>query len=392
MTVEKPVKTRRKNGEASYRDRTDPKTGRIFWEGRIRIKGKQESVYGKTERSCRDQINKLIYTGLPTRRQAMTLGDWLDKWLEEVVKINKRDSTYRNYTSVVKNHIKPNLGQIKLELLDWLDIQKLINTKQDKQRTAALIKIVLTSSLRLAEKDGRIPKNPALLVTIKKNDKEKKKSSQNKGHIEEGDFGKVVLIDTAGDQLATASKIALMTGLRRGEVLGLKWTDIDLKEGILSIKRAAIRNPGGKTITAAPKTEESIRTIPLIPEAIEIFNLHQEEQKEIMRAKKEAGIPHKKSTYIFTNRDGELFHPDSMRNGVKRLLEKAGLKTVRVHDLRHSHASILFEKDVDSKIIQTLLGHKDIKTTLNTYVKTSDTHKQKEVLKLSELISSTKPK
>lgn len=229
----------------------------------------------------------------------------------------------------------------------------------------------------MAIKDEVIDKNPASLVSLPKVTK------KEKTWIGIEEMKKILEVDTTKDTIATALKISLLTGLRRGEVLALKWSDIDFTSSTLRIERAIIRKAKGTKITT-PKTAESNRTVPLPDVAIEILTNHSNFQKEQI---KEAGVLYKEKGYIFAGRVGQLFHPDSMRNGLKRILDAIGLPHMRVHDLRHSYASTLFENGIEPKTIQKLLGHSEIGVTLNTYVHLKDKTKKEAVQKIDDLLS-----
>lgn len=368
---------RRGNHEASYREKIV--NGITYIEGRITINGKSYSRYAKTKQLCRDKIDKLRWEGPAIKPEQITVSEWLDKWLDEEIEPSKKETTYNNYKSLCTHHLKPSIGKIKLLELKRSDVQKMIN-KKDKMlspRTLRLMIIVLSSALKMAVKDEVIDKNAASLVSLPKSTK------KEKTWIGIEEIKKILEVDTTKDTIATAIKVSLLTGLRRGEVLALKWSDIDFKNSTLRIERAIIKKAKGTEITT-PKTDESNRTVPLPDIVIEILNNHRNFQKEQI---KEAGVLYKKKGYIFAGGVGQLLYPDSTRKGLKRILAATGLPDMRVHDLRHSYASTLFEHGIEPKTIQKLLGHSEIGVTLNTYVHLKDKTKKEAVQKIDDLLS-----
>ncbi|MBE3560437.1 MAG: site-specific integrase [Ktedonobacteraceae bacterium] len=167
-----------------------------------------------------------------------------------------------------------------------------------------------------------------------------------------------------GHRLAVLFKLALATGMRRGEIMGLKWQDINFEQALLQVRRIFTRQPGNRYIEAEPKTEKSKRSIMLTSIAIEALKRHQIHQLETKLA---AGPDWEENDLVFCTMFGTPLNPNWVLKRFKSLLKKAGLPDMRFHDLRHSAATLLLSLGVHPKIVQEILGHSRIAMTLDTY-------------------------
>ena len=311
--------TRAINGEGNIRSKMIH--GNERWEGRILIKGKRYSVYGKTQKECIQKLNRLKVLGPTEKKKEMpTLGISFDRFLEEEVRPRKKESTYLNYKYIIENHLKPEFEHYLLDELTRSDIQRFINKKSKKlsPRTTRLIFLVLSMALKLAQKDELIDKNPAAFVELP----QQKKKEMRWLNLEE--ICRFLQVDTSIDPLGNVLKISLLTGLRRGEVLALKWPDIDFKKGTVRVCGSLTRSEKGVKLST-PKTEESNRVVPLPQIAIDILKQQktfQDEQKE------KAGHFYNNQNFVFANPLGEHFFPDSLRKTLLRILTKARLPSV----------------------------------------------------------------
>ena len=170
----------------------------------------------------------------------------------------------------------------------------------------------------------------------------------------------------AGDRLEALYVLAVHTGMRRGELLGLKWEDVDLDGSIVRVRRTLTRTENGKRLALGePKTKKSRRTVRLTPRAAEALRRHRARQAE---EKLKAGSLYQDKGLVFAGRAGNLINPSNFRQrSLAPLLEKAGLSPITFHDLRHTCASLLFQKNVHPKFVQELLGHSSVAITLDTY-------------------------
>lgn len=366
---------KRTNGEGSIRKRKD---GR--WEGRYTAghdpaTGKQifKSVLGKTQAEVKEKLKKaLVEAGQIdfTKSGKYTVGTWMDEWFENVAKIKVRSSSHQTYRGYIDNHIKPNIGNIPLEKLTTMDLQKLYRTLLTKGRverieskeqpkglsakTVRNINQVISSALDLAVAQKIIPSNPTDACELPKVEHREMQT------IPEEQL-QAFLAEAKATGVYEMYYIELATGLRRGELLGLKWQDIDWKNGIIKVRRQIARMDG-QIVEAPLKTKNSYRTVTISPQAIEVL-------------KQQRANTH--DQYVFPSPNGGPISPDSVNNTLKRVLARAGIPKVRFHDLRHTFATIALQNGVDIKTVSGMLGHFSAGFTLDTYAHVT-TSAQKE--------------
>ena len=366
---------KRANGEGSIRKRKD---GR--WEGRYTAghdpaTGKQifKNVLGKTQAEVKEKLKKALAEAGQidfTKSGKYTVGTWMDEWFENVAKIKVRPSSHQTYRGYIDNHIKPNIGNIPLEKLTTMDLQKLYRTLLTKGRverieaenqpsglsakTVRNINQVISSALDLAVAQKIIPSNPTdacELPQVEHREMQTIPEEQLQAFLAEA--------KTTG--VYEMYYIELATGLRRGELLGLKWQDIDWKNGIIKVRRQIAR-VDGQIVEAPLKTKNSYRTVTISPQAIEVL-------------KQQRAKTH--DQYVFPSPHGGPISPDSVNNMLKRVLARAGIPKVRFHDLRHTFATIALQNGVDIKTVSGMLGHFSAGFTLDTYAHVT-TSAQKE--------------
>lgn len=360
--------TKRGKHEASYRQRIDAKGNKVF-EGRIQIDGKRYSVYAKTITDCRNKISKLKYEGAPKQNKPsdMTVSDWLDFWIENDIKISKAQETYKNYKSISNNHIKQDLGKIKLVDLTSMKVQKLITVKSSSlsARTVNLIKVVLSAAMKKAFENELITKNPVYKISLPRD----KSDLTDKVLLNEAEMQAIIDTDVCDDVLASLSKFLLLLGLRRGEGIISKWSDINYKNKSILIR--------------GTKNKPSKRTLPLYDIVLDFLKKVQVAQNEQIA---KSGRFYNNQGYIFANEVGNPFSGDSVRKGLNRLLSKANIdKKITPHTLRHSFATFLLGKGTNIKITQELLGHSSSSTTANIYSHVSIGLKKEALSSLNSL-------
>ena len=356
---------KRANGEGNIRKRKD---GR--WEGRYTaghdpVTGKQifKNVLGKTQAEVKEKLARaLVEAGQVdfTKSGQYTVGTWMDTWFENVAKIKVRPSSHQTYKGYIDNHIKPSIGNITLEKLTTMDLQKFYRKLLTKGRverieskdqpkglsakTVRNINQVISSAMDLAVAQKIIltnPTNTCELPKVERKEMQTVPAEQLSAFLEEAKRSGVYEM----------YYIELATGLRRGELLGLKWTDIDWKNGIIKVRRQVAR-VDGQIVEAPLKTKNSYRAVSISPQAIEVLR----EQKRKTN-----------DTYVFPSPNGGPISPDSVNNMLKRVLERAGIPKVRFHDLRHTFATIALQNGVDIKTVSGILGHFSAGFTLDTY-------------------------
>ncbi len=325
---------------------------------------KRRYVGGKTREEVRRKLVKAIADrdgGLVFDAGSLTVGEYLDRWLSDCVKGTVRESTFERYGYVVRPHIKPTLGQIKLKSLTPAHVRGFYREKLDAGLAPATIHkmhVVLHKALNQAVVDGLLPRNVTGGLKIPRMDREE----INPLTAEEADR----LIEAArGDRLKALYVIAIHTGLRQGELLALKWQDLDLEAGTLRVRRT-LTYAGGRHSLAEPKTKKSRRTVRLTAGAVAALHTHLQCQ---MGEMEHLGSLYRPGGLVFSNEIGGIINPSNLRNrSFARLLKRAELPTnTRFHDLRHTCATLLLSENVNPKIVSEMLGHASIAITLDTY-------------------------
>ena len=370
---------RRANGEGSIRKRPDGRWEGRYTAGRDPETGKTvyKNVLGKTQAEVKVKLKQAIQesTEVDALKAAQyTVGQWMDVWFENYAKIKVRPSSHQTYRGYIDNHIKPNIGKIPLGKLTTLELQKLYKKLLSKGRvdrieakgqpkglspkTVRNIHQVISSAMDFAKAQKLIAVNPTDGCALPK--------------LEHREM-KTLPVEQLASFLREAKEsgvfemyyIELATGLRRGELLGLKWEDLDLEQGTLRVQRQVSRI-NGEVVEAPLKTKNSYRTISLGTDAVGILK----EQR------KKCGS----SEYVFPSPTGGPISPDSVIQMLHRVLKRAGLPKVRFHDLRHTFATVALQNGVDIKTVSGMLGHYSAGFTLDTYAHVT-TQAQREAAK-----------
>ena len=372
---------RRSPGEASYRRRTDG-----TWEGRITHNYKPYSVYGKTRGECKAKIELLkekLCLGVDT--STPSLNEWMQLWLDDYVAVDRKQSTVENYESVMKNHVLPELGRIRVDKLAPSDVQRLIGKLRKKGYSARYIRgihHVLRCSLNAAVARKMIAVNPAAGAVVPK--------------LQHVDMDTISATDVTklqeaelfeSEPLFACVLLMLFTGLRRGEALALRWSDIDLEHNTLVVQRELVKVHGG-TLFQSTKTRTSNRLIPFGSWMKSVLINHQESQSDFIKKTK----GYNNGDLVFARENGNPYYPDSLRKILHRILKKVGLPAVRVHDLRHTCATILMLSGVHPKVVQEILGHSNISVTLGTYSHTMPSMKKDAVEIFDNFLVTSKKK
>jgi integrase len=358
------VSKKRGNGEGSITKRSD---GR--WMARYTVhmaKGpKRKHIYGRTRQEVAEKLAKALSDradGIVVDDKNLTLGEYLDRWLSDAVRGTVRESTYSRDKYLVTNHVKPSIGRVKLKNLNALHLQSLYRERLDSGlsgSTVQKIHHVLHKALTQAMRWDLIPRNPADSV---KAPTPTPKEMHPLSVLE----ARKLLEAARGDRLEALYVLAIHTGMRHGELLGLKWGDVDLDDTFptVRVRRTLTRKDTGYVL-GEPKTKKSRRTIRLTPQAVEALRRHLTSQMEHME---HLGDLYDDQGLIFTTEVGTLINPSNLRQrSFMPLLERAGLPQITFNDLRHTCASLLFQRNVHPKFVQELLGHASVAITLDTY-------------------------
>lgn len=373
---------RRQLGSGTLRKRTD---GR--WEGRIVIGYNEKSlpitknVLAKTKAECEEKLQKLkAEINAPVTIDIdsnVSFGTWIDYWYNTYIKATIKPSTRVGYENNIYNHIIPSIGNIQLSSLTSSDLQEFYNSlKEDgriiltsahgkglSDRAIQSCHITCKSALARAISDGLIKKNPAEFCKVK---------SQKRAEMKvlSPDEIQRFLIQAKYDGYFEIFLMDLMTGLRRGELLGVKWKDINFRTGELHIKRQ-VQLQDGKMKEVPPKTNFAKRTIILPPTLIDVLK----EYKNTCQ-----------SEWLFPSPtdNSRPRNAHTLYRQMQRVLEKAECKKVRMHDLRHTFATMSLKSGMDVKTLSAIIGHASAGTTLNIYAHTTEEMQKNAAMKIEK--------
>ncbi len=315
-------------------------------------------------------------------RKGMTLRDFLQKWLAEYALPRVGRRTYERYLTIVERHLVPALGELPLEALSAGDIQSyyaraLASGRLDGRGGLSPSTVhhhhrVLRCALQRALRWGLLIRNPALMVDPPVRPRREIRI------LEEGEMARL-LGTLEGRSVYLPTVIAAGTGMRRGEILGLRWGDLDLERGVLRVARSLSQTKGGLQVRP-PKTSRGRRQVDLPAFVTAALLAHRGKaagatsvgkglapSQSGETAETTAGSPIARDDLVITLRDGRPWPPDSFSAEFARQLKLAGLPRIRFHDLRHSHASLLLRLGVHPKIVSERLGHTTVGFTLDTY-------------------------
>lgn len=299
----------------------------------------------------------------------LTVAQYLASWLAG--KRNLRAGTRRTYLDALKP-VSERLGDVELQKLTKAQLDGLVDwmltsgrrigksTTGLSPRSVNSMLTVLTGALKSAEKQGLIGRNVAALVERPSQERREMKTWT-------AEQASAFLAATASDRLAVAWCLS-MYGLRRGEVLGLRWDDVDLEAGTLTISRARV-TIAGHIVEEAPKTERGRRTLPLDPSLVATFRRHRVAQAA---EKLEAGPSHETQGYVVADELGRPYQPTWYGHRFARLAREAGLPVIRLHDARHTTGTLMHLRGVPTAVISAWLGHASAAFTMRTYVHSQD--------------------
>ena len=360
-------------------------------------KTQRPSFYGKTRKQAVEKMNAAINdfkNGTYIEKSSTyTFGDWLDKWLNDYKKATLKQHTYESYESLIRLHIKPCLGKSLITKMQTNQLQTFYNKKLKgdankgikslSSRMVRYMHAVIRQALEQAVKEGKVNRNVADLTTPP--------VIKNKSIIPLTEEELLVFLRQAqSDRYFAAFLLAATTGLRRGELLGLTWDCVDLGKGIITVRRQLIPVKGGLKIEETTKSDSSKRRINLTDDAIRELKSHKKEQEEKIKM-----LPddlYQDNNLVFALEDGRFIEPRAFTKRFQRIIKKAGLSKVRLHDLRHTHASLLLARGIHPKIVQERLGHSSISITLDLYSHLTDNLQKAAALSLNGLMTKSEKK
>ncbi|MDE6955122.1 MAG: site-specific integrase [Oscillospiraceae bacterium] len=342
--------------EGRYTAGRDPVTGKAIYK----------NVLAKTQKECKEKLDRAIEKNGKVdviRSGKYTVAEWVRLWFETYSKPSIREQTAYYYNNYIEKHIVPGIGDIKLDKLTTIQIQQFYNKLKTSGRVQRYEHIelkdkglsnrfirgvhgVLNSALEQAVRERLITSNPAEGCKLPKIEKKEMK---------------VLLPEQIGSYLQEANRrgllpayyLELTSGLRRGELLALLWTDLDVENMTISVTKQ-VNRINGELKVSQPKTSNSIRTIPIPKQAVDLLMLEHEK--------------HPDNPYMFPSpKTGTMYDPDSFRHTHEKILAAAGIEHIRFHDLRHTFATLSLQNGVDVKTLSNTLGHYSAGFTLDTY-------------------------
>lgn len=354
-------------GEGSIAHRSD---GR--WQARYTTKdeaGKtvRKSIYGKTRKAVAEELARTlsdIHKGQYIPASTQTLADFLKYWLEDSKRPSLKPSTYENYEATIK-HLA---GYFKTTQLQKLAPQQVEAYKNSKMKTLAAKTVnshmtLLRSALGQAVRWNIVQHNVAAYV-------DKPKIPRFHGTFLTPENAQLLLEAVKGTKYEIAILLALGAGLRRGEILGLHWRDIDFERGLLSVRTVQTKTDR-KALSATPKSDTSKRTLMPPQFVLEALQAHREAQR-LQCIKAMSRCKWEENDLVVCSIWGKPITPSAINRSLKNILIKRKMPLMRVHDLRHSFASIMEGQGVSLKTLSTMLGHANIGITADLYVHTFD--------------------
>ena len=327
--------------------------------------GKRRYVSGKTKEEARRNLRTArgdAERGLVFDADNLKLGEYLDRWLSDSMSDTVKATTFERYEQIVRLHLNPTLGRVKLKALTPAHVRGLYREKLDAglaPRSVLHIHRTLSKALKQATDDGLIPRNAAVSVKPPRSRSEEMQPlSRNQVQT---------FLDTVrGDRMEALYVLAVTAGLRQGELLALKWEDVDLEgtNPTLEVRRSLSETRGCRSFVT-PKSSGRGRHLRLSRRAVSALRAHRKRQLE-ERVRK-AGL-WEDHGLVFPSEVGTPMSGRNLYRAFKIRVKRASLpQTLRFHDLRHTCATLLLRQGVNPKFVQELLGHADISLTLNTY-------------------------
>lgn len=324
-------------------------------------KRRRKAIYGKTQREVVERLNETLrdhQRGTLAKPGRVTVEQWLKRWLQSIAG-GVRPRTLEHYRWIAEEHIIPSIGRRQLSKLEPSDVEAMLNAKLRAglaPRTVHHLRAVLRNALRKAERDRLVVRNAAALadpVKVPEYDRRTLAPEEVKAY----------LAAAADERLQALLVTALGLGLREGELMGLRWSCVDLEGGVLRVTHA-LQYHGGQPVLVEPKSRTSRRTMPLPAPVAEALRQHRVRQAQEQLAAK---VWLNDRDLVFVGKHGQPLESTAVLRAHWGVLEAAGLPRMRFHDLRHSTATLLLEAGVPLKVVAEVLGHSSPSVTQNIY-------------------------
>ncbi len=405
---------RRGKGEGCISKREDG-----TWQGYVTVgydtekkKSKKKYFSGKTRKSVQEKINEVagkVQKGTYKEAEKIKVADWFNVWIDEYQKTSLRPTTWESYKMQIDKHILPSIGHLRLDQLQTYHLQTLYNSKQEdgarldgkpgglSSRSVKYIHLISHACLEQARKEGRIYINPADACKLPAENK-KEMRFFNTEQV------KLFLKEAQTTHHFAAYYLSVNTGIRRGELLGLRWQDVDLKNGNITIVQSLVR-VNGKLAMQEPKTKLSKRSIGISEGVVKELKEHRKKQTDLQR---KAGESYNKDyNLVFCNELGEPYCPRGFTRHFARMIERHNKRVVETakkkklpvietdmiplinfHGLRHTFATLCLQQGTDPRTIQEALGHHKVAFTLDVYSGVTGKMKQEATDKIGALLAS----
>jgi integrase len=344
---------------------------------------RRKFAYGKTRDAAEDARRKLVdkaRSGIPTPTSSPKLGEWLTLWLEQIVKPKRKKTTYTKYEMHIRLYLLPMLGTKRLESLTVTDVRRFLG-KHSAQNTPATAKeshAVLRSALSAACREELIVRNVAKLV-----DPPRVESKQHDPWtIEET---RAFLGVVRRDPMYAAIMLAIALGLRRGEIVGLKWSQVDFTSGTVHLGRQLQRR-NGELYEDTTKGRKRPMPLPLIC----VIALRWQRLRWFSMGEK-AGAGWVPNDYVFITRTGRPIEGRNLYRSFTRLAASAGIRVVRLHDARHGFATLMADSGVEPRLLMELMGHSEIGVTMNVYTHVVQKSKREAIKTIDRLLRPDRP-
>lgn len=333
-----------------------------LWEGRYWDHGRQKAVYAKTYREAQERLRQalaLIDVGVQVPNQKLTTAGFLEQWLSTSVRPRLRPATVASYEDTVRRYILPSIGRLPLARLGPEDVARMLAALANREpaissTTQRYAYAVLRIALGRAYKSGHVLRNVATLV-----DPPTKARTEIRPLSAEEARG--FLAATRHERLGPLYSVAIATGLRQGELLALRWTDLDLDQGTLTVRHTLRRRTGE---LAPPKTDRARRTIHLGSLAVSSLR---EQRRRQLEERIAAGRRWRNLELVFSTQMGGPLDSRNVTHSLQQSLAKHAYRHQRFHDLRHAFATLMLEAGEELAVVSRSLGHSDLTTTADVY-------------------------
>jgi integrase len=374
--------SRRANGEGTIWHRSDGRWCGATYAATNHGRRKRVYVYGRTRAEAREKLTALqrdLDRGVRISEERWTMEAYLTHWLETVVRPNRAPKTHQGYELVVRRHIVPILGRKRLRTLSVHDVRDLLGQLEDEgistrgiQQTHAVLRNALQSAMR----DELVVRNVAKLVQVKT-------PRYEVGRGLSVEQARTLLRHSQSDRLHALYVLAVYLGLRRGEVLALRWSSVDLEQGFLQVTHT-LQRVGGELRFQPPKTRHSRRTIPLPPPCLEALRAHRVAQGKERLA---AGPLWVDQGMVFATTIGTPIEPDNLSRSWYVVRKVLGDPPPRFHDMRHTCVSLLLAEGAPPHVVQQIVGHSAIDVTMTIYAHASLDEKRTALGRLGERLA-----